>query len=107
MQNNRVLVSRRASNDIWKGLYQFPLLETDGPVEPHALIIPGTEKMTLTKVTSNIRHLLTHRELIIGFYHFEGKKLPLNKWKDFEAFRYSELSKLAFPRAITRYIEKA
>jgi A/G-specific adenine glycosylase len=103
---NRVLVSRRGANDIWKGLYQFPLLETDGPVEPHALIIPGTENMTLTKVTSNIRHLLTHRELIIGFYHFEGKKLPLNKWKDFEAFRYSELSKLAFPRAITRYLEE-
>jgi A/G-specific adenine glycosylase len=104
---NRVLVSRRGANDIWKGLYQFPLLETDGPAEPHALIIPGTENMTLTKVKSNIRHLLTHRELIIGFYHFEGEKLPLNKWKDFEAFGYSELSKLAFPRAITRYIEKA
>lgn len=102
---NRVLVSRRASNDIWKGLYQFPLLETDGPVEPHMLSIPGTENMKLTKVQTNVRHLLTHRELIIGFYHFEGEKLPTGVWEDFESFSASDLSKLAFPRAITRYLE--
>lgn len=102
---NRVLVSRRAANDIWKGLYQFPLLETDGPVEPQMLIISGTENMKLTKVQTNIRHLLTHRELIIGFYHFEGKNLPLKNWKGFEAHNASELGNLAFPRAITRYLE--
>lgn len=102
---NRVLVSRRAENDIWKGLYQFPLIETESPVEAHLLDIPGSERMTLVKVQSNIRHLLTHRELIIGFYHFEGKKLPTENWKEFEVRDAFELPKLAFPRAITRYLE--
>lgn len=102
---NHVLVSRRATNDIWKGLYQFPLLETDELVEPQMLKIPGTENMKLTKVKTNIRHLLTHRELIIGFYHFKGKKLPVDVWENFESISALDLPKLAFPRAITRYLE--
>ena len=102
---NRVLVSRRAANDIWKGLYQFPLIETDSPIEAHMLNIPGTENMTLIKVQTNIRHLLTHRELIIGFYHFAGKELPTEYWTEFEVRDALELTKLAFPRAITRHLE--
>jgi A/G-specific adenine glycosylase len=104
---NKVLVTRRAQNDIWKGLYQFPLLETDGPVEPQSLNIPGTENMTIKKIQTNIRHLLTHRELIIGFYHFEGEKLPNKHWENYEVIHLSDLNKLAFPRAITRYLESA
>ncbi len=103
--NNRVLVSRRSENDIWKGLFQFPLIETESHTEPHMLSIPGTENLTLTKSEMGIRHLLTHRELIIGFYHFEGETLPFESWPEFEAINLSDLNSLAFPRAITRYLE--
>jgi hypothetical protein len=76
-------------------------------VEPHSLNIPGTENMTIKKIQTNIRHLLTHRELIIGFYHFEGEKLPNKHWENYEVIHLSNLNKLAFPRAITRYLESA
>jgi A/G-specific adenine glycosylase len=102
---NRVLISRRSENDIWKGLYQFPLIETESHTEPHMLSIPGTENLTLTKSETGIRHLLTHRELIIGFYHFEGETLPFESWPEFEALNLSDLQKIALPRAITRYLE--
>lgn len=102
---NNVLVTRRASNDIWKGLYQFPMIETKDSAELHELNIPGTENLRLVKSKTDIRHLLTHRELIIGFYHFEGKKLPIEFWNNYESVSLNRLNELAFPRAITRYLE--
>lgn len=102
---NNVLVSRRAQNDIWKGLYQFPMVETNYRTELHELKIPGTENLRLVKSKTDIRHLLTHRELIIGFYHFEGKNLPSESWNNYELVSADRLHELAFPRAITRYLE--
>jgi A/G-specific adenine glycosylase len=102
---NNVLVTRRAQNDIWKGLYQFPMLETNNKAELHELQIPGAENLRLVKSKTDIRHLLTHRELIIGFYHFECIKLPSKFWNNYEAMAFDRLHELAFPRAITRYLE--
>jgi hypothetical protein len=71
----------------------------------HELNIPSTENLRLVKSKTDIRHLLTHRELIIGFYHFEGKKLPIEFWNNYESVSLNRLNELAFPRAITRYLE--
>ena len=39
------------------------------------------------------------------FYHFEGEQLPIDNWENYESISDLDLPKLAFPRAITRYLE--
>lgn len=104
--HDRTLVQRREHNDIWKGLYEFPLIETETEVPVHKLRFPHSDNLKLVAQTLGIKHLLTHRELWVNFYHFEGDILPLQDFPNAQPISFSELPGLAFPRAITRYLEQ-
>ena len=43
---DRVLLHRREGRDIWQGLYEFPLIETDAPVEfPDLAALPQFRRL--------------------------------------------------------------
>ena len=60
-------VRRRSANDIWRGLYEFPLLESQAPLSP-AEVASRLPQGTLTLVASDVRHQLTHQRLHADFY---------------------------------------
>ena len=72
---------KRSENDIWKGLYEFPLIETRGAVSPRKLkSSPGWEKLfvgsnaDLVSHTGDIIHILSHQKIITKFFSIEIKK---------------------------------
>ena len=72
---------KRSENDILKGLYEFPLIETSGAVSPRKLkSSPGWEKLfgrsraDLISYTSDIIHILSHQKIITKFFSIEIKK---------------------------------
>jgi A/G-specific adenine glycosylase len=96
------LLEKRNNHDIWKGLYQFPLIES--AVESYRLDIPS--KGQLVKVYDGINHKLSHRLLKVKFWHvqFEGD-FPKNLIAD-KRIAFTDWSIFAMPRAITRFLEK-
>lgn len=106
-------MQQRTQADIWKGLYEFPRIESDHPLTPHeleqqrhalfrSLGIPSADSTREQPVT--LTHKLTHRTIYAHFYQYF---LPAHHSpKDFFAPSYStsQLKKLPVSRLIDKYL---
>jgi A/G-specific adenine glycosylase len=94
-------LEKRINNDIWLNLYQFPLIESRDNAE-----ITNWEKYTLnnpSKVSSEIKHILSHQRIHAKFYHFSEKPITIDSnWKK---IKLSEIQDFPLPRLIDRYLE--
>jgi len=97
IKNDKTIIEQRTANDIWKNLYQFPLIETSTACEKI------TEKMILDAGLGNprpeflkeVKHKLTHQHLTIRFYVVNGCFPGLkNNWV---VVSVKELSDYPFP----------
>lgn len=91
VSNDKTWLIERTEKDIWKGLFQFPLLESNSPLSDESAIsnftadLYPTEKrpITIAKKTSEIKHILSHQKLMAkGFtLHIESPQIEeiLNK----------------------------
>lgn len=93
---NRTLVHKRVENDIWRGLYEWPLIESETslPVEEVQKLFPQAR---LTLFLQGVQHQLSHRLLHIDFYLAEVTDLPEEKGR---AVEEQGLANLAFPKPL-------
>lgn len=110
----RLLVHKREPGDIWQGLYELPLLETEKPIPLEALEATigaelkarfGAEPSSL-QVGPTMTHKLTHRTIQAQFlqakYAFEPPQIP----KNIEIAGLSQTKSLPISRLIDRYLSK-
>jgi A/G-specific adenine glycosylase len=109
-QENFIWLKKRAGDDIWKNLYDFPLIETEMEVSTEALEkdrqwdeISGLHRLKAGNVMDSVRYMLTHRELRVKFlliesndYHHPGY-LKVN---------LKDIHKYPVPRLIENFIKK-
>lgn len=112
-ENGKIIIHKRREGDIWKGLYEFPLIETPGKQSTEELagkicknykIHPGDLK--ITKISSEIIHELSHQRIITHFVHariHDNKNMQL---EDSFWINISEFSGFAVSRLIDRYISR-
>ncbi len=70
------LLRRRGAGDIWQGLYEFPLIETDRPLTRAALLhhsfvaaaLPDASGVACQPLRKGVKHVLTHQVLYVDFY---------------------------------------
>lgn len=103
-------LNKREAKDIWKGLYEFYLIESDKKLSESELLkhkeigkILRGKSIGKIKVSSEYKHVLSHQNLHTRFYQIKIDKytnvLKLKKVK------ITELHKFAFPRLIEKYLE--
>ena len=78
---DQVILTKRGDENIWRSLYQFPLLESKSPIPEEELLsthIPGPVASFRQKVSLSgpILHQLSHRSLHARFMHIEVSALP-------------------------------
>ena len=88
-QKRSVFVKKRTGNDIWKNLFDFPLIETKIATTHKKLILSkewndlfSGMKIKLIKESKVYRHILSHQVIMAKFYHLElpsGSVLPFQK----------------------------
>ena len=74
---------RRDKKDIWKGLFEFPLIETDALMDYDLLkcepafeaLFGGSQIQSITLEIPNKKHVLSHRVLYANFYRVELSKV--------------------------------
>jgi A/G-specific adenine glycosylase len=103
-------VRQRQGKDIWSGLHEYILRETDEPTTTKELQslsfwgIASSGLRTLTKTLSEtITHQLTHQKI-----HCRFLQVSLPEPILVEPYRWvpvKELNEMAFPRLITRFME--
>lgn len=103
------LLRKRMGNDIWKGLYEFVLMEKDEPQELKMLKrlsswgIPssGTQQQVV-EISEEIMHQLTHQKIRCQLIHIkidQAISLDGYTWHKKNALR-----QFPFPRLLTRYL---
>lgn len=103
--NYEIAIKQRKEDDIWKGLYDFYLVEQDDPIRhPANLIQSNSWEIAAIGPTTSYLHKLTHRDLKVFFTIIQLEKkddLP----NDMFFIKPKNLSKFAFPKVIHCFFE--
>jgi A/G-specific adenine glycosylase len=85
-KDNSIFFTKRVEQDIWKNLYDFPLIETTHSLTLVELIllekwkqIFNNYKVSIINISEEITHILSHQRIHVRFYHIlwnSVKKFP-------------------------------
>ncbi len=113
-KKDSIFLHQRTENDIWNGLYEFPLIETDRLIEINeypALLEKffksAKSGFLINKVSDTVSHKLSHRNLICRFVHIyldEGSGFPSFPGKNVEIRNFPDYP---VPKLIERYISNS
>lgn len=109
--NSSLVIRKRTSNDIWKGLYEFPLIESSTPKDweqlssstelgKWATLIPYTYKGVATRAI----HILSHQKISASFIELEVGKLSTCP-KGYTIIPTEQIADYAFPKLIVNFLE--
>ncbi len=110
--NHSVVLEKREKGDIWQGLYQFPLIETNIEYDINQLIETMEWKQWLENVDIKIKsihkapkHILSHQIIHTQFIIIEINKHTILHQKT-GIVNTDSLSNFAIPRLIDRFLKK-
>lgn len=111
--NKQTWLSRRGKKDIWEGLYEFPLIETEQPMKFDKLqqtevfrkLLEGAGRLNVSVDLSGVKHVLSHQILYTAFYRIEIEQIP-EALNSYLAVPYEDIERYAVPRLIHIYLEK-
>lgn len=108
-----LLLGRRTGNDIWRGLYEFPMIETTEPVDFAALTrtpewrswFGSVDRYRLTDQTAMPAHHLSHRTIFANFYTIDVEEFP-SALSGFVRVEADALGDYAVSRLTELYLER-
>jgi A/G-specific adenine glycosylase len=109
--NNYTFLQKRTKNDIWKNLYEFPLLELSvGSTEEEVLNSPyvknlAGENFKLTAPPSVFTHNLTHQKIIATFFTININDFIKNTTPLIQ-ISLNDLNKYAISRLTDKFLKK-
>jgi A/G-specific adenine glycosylase len=111
IHQQQIALQKRTDNDIWKGLYQLPLIETEAPPtgqEMSRLVEKAFNRKITVKPLRRIKHLLTHQELHLSFFRAvcpqEQKLTNPFPYHSFEMVQLSDLNNYPFPQPVKTFL---
>ncbi|MGV9013787.1 MAG: A/G-specific adenine glycosylase [Flavobacteriales bacterium] len=104
---NGIYMRQRAGEDIWTGLYELPLLESNKPLSNKAMETQLRANFSsgweISEKSEAVRHVLSHQIINAIFWTV----VPPKSFKppaDWERVALKKLDKLAVPRLIERWL---
>jgi A/G-specific adenine glycosylase len=112
-KQNKVYLHQRTGNDIWKGLYEFPLIETKTAIPPEKITAQADwkklfaeAKVKIIRHSPPVKHQLTHQTLWAHFYLVETPVIPKNLREHYLCVPLKEFDRYGIPRLIDAFLEK-
>jgi len=109
-KNHSVFMKKRINNDIWKNLFDFPLIETLKAVGYKKLMLQkewsdlfSGKNVELVKESKRYRHILSHQIIVAKFYQL---KISPFSGLPFQKVALKEIVKYPVPRLIEKYLEE-
>jgi len=110
--NGRVRLRKRTGNDIWKNMYDFPLIETKGKTSAKKLMEHedwkkyfSEGKFQLVSESKMIKHQLTHQTIFAKFFKVDTKAVI--RGSGIKSVPRNQVGKYAVPRLIENYINSS
>ena len=98
------IVQKRESDDVWKKLYEFPLIESKKKLKFEELIKNSffkNFKVLDFKKKLVLVHKLSHQQLKIFFWELYVENIP----SDFKKITFNQFKKYPFPKPFEIYLE--
>lgn len=105
---NGFLMEKRKGNDIWKGLYQFPLIEAEKFISPSKFKVHPTVKnisagnKILLTASEEFIYLLSHQKIHAKFFILSSAEFKI---ENYEVVKKTHLKKKAVPKIIEHYLK--
>jgi A/G-specific adenine glycosylase len=111
-KGNKILMKERVENDIWKGLYELPIIETTKPTNFDDLVHPmlhhlQNQAMVFSTEDKIIRHLLSHQVLNVNFAVIDidkSEREDLNL-ENYKWYSFDQVEALPKPVLISNYLD--
>jgi len=107
---NKLIIKKRTEKDIWKNLYDFPLIETNTELKESALLktsewknIIGKNKFNIRSVSKTHKHVLSHQNIYARFWEVE-MNTALTKSKELLIIDKKDFGSFAIPRLVDIYM---
>jgi A/G-specific adenine glycosylase len=108
--HNYIWLRKRTGDDIWKNLYDFPLIESETELSSEDIAagtqfgeIMGTNGYFITSFTEKVSHKLTHLDLVVKFIHLVSENYY---HPDYLKVSEIDLQKYPVPKLIENILKK-
>lgn len=107
----RLLMKERGPKDIWQGLYDFNLIESQEALSEEDILKElATKELTVLGFSEEVKHILTHQRIFTRFIRVGVNELgnfeALAKSNYLDAFELAEVQELPKPILIQNYLQK-
>ena len=108
--NGEAILEKRGDTDIWRSLYQFPMVECKAPRTEQEMVeemkgIYNGRHVSIRGFSDPIRHQLSHRTIHARFIHAEVSPLYSDLPSGWIVIPIDQIDKYPVPRLIHRYLE--
>lgn len=104
-KNGLTLVRKRMENDIWKNLYDFPLIETKRNINQQELVkLSRLGNLKVESASSVYKHVLSHQVIFAKFWHVRTGRISMPAGCLY--VNKDQATALPFPRLIERYMDE-
>ncbi len=106
-----VYLKRREGKGIWRGLYDFPLIETNESISEKIAISDFfkshsiNKEMVVTGVSEVFKHVLTHRKIHAVFIEMILKDAKAIKGYAYLSINKQSMKDYGIPRLVEKYLE--
>jgi A/G-specific adenine glycosylase len=101
LDNDRTFLQKRVAKDVWQHLFQFPLIESQEPLDPAKIITRAGAVPDY--LSEEITHVLSHQKIHARFAII--KQAAKNIGTDWIMVNVSDIANYPLPRLIDRYLE--
>lgn len=110
---SETFIAERKNSDIWKGLYDFPLVETLEKISSFnelskqptfQELLPESATLVLNKVSVETKHILSHQKIYATFWHITADKTK-HLEADFTKINSSSINNYPLPKLIENYVK--
>ena len=110
--NGEILMQERGPKDIWQGLYQFYLIESESKmnIEDSLNSLYSRSHVVVIDISEEVKHILTHRLILARFFRLQVD--DLNTFVDIQnelklmPYNLAEVHDLPKPILIQNYLKK-
>jgi A/G-specific adenine glycosylase len=109
-KNRSVFLNKRTEKDIWRNLFDFPMIETEKAVSLKKLVLSKEwkdffhdHKIITVKESKTWRHILSHQVILAKFYQVE---IPATVFLPFLKVNMNKIDEYPVPRLVEKYLEE-
>ncbi len=112
--NEYTFLRQRKYNDIWKMLYEFPMIETNNESSENDIlksdswinISKGINSICVIEKSKEYFHQLSHRKIYTYFYKIEIENMSKYLSDHYIKIQLKDLKNYAIPRLIEKYLQE-